>query len=717
MKTLFTNIFAFAVIGAALAQTPLDSIAQAEVELQEVFVSAIRADKKMAVSYTNVKAAEWTPKNLGQDLPILLNYLPGVVTTSDAGAGIGYTGIRVRGSDATRVNVTINGIPYNDAESQGVYWVDLPDFATSVESLQLQRGVGTSTNGAGAFGASLNLSTSSTSEEFSGMIRSSLGSYNTFNNSVSFNTKAYGGFSFSGRFSKIDSDGYIDRASSDLKSYFLQGAFKDENSHIKALVFGGHERTYQAWYGVDSSTLASNRTYNWAGYYLDDQGNELFYDNQVDDYLQNHMQLIWNEKLENGWSTNVALHFTHGEGYYEEYNEKGADDDVTRKWLDNDFYGSVFSFEKNDDKSKFILGGGINTYKGRHFGEKIAGVIKLSSSEKSANLNSQSLTLYEEPIVFYNNNSVKNDFNLYLKYRYDINNHWSAYIDMQNRWVGYETELKTAEQIDDKFNFFNPKAGLTYSINESQHFYGSYAKANREPNRTDYKSGSPKAESLDDFEFGYRWLNTKSALNVNMFYMNYKDQLVLTGELNDVGAPIRENIGSSYRLGIEIDASVRIVDQLLWMPNMSISKHRNNDYYFQRDGQLMALGDTHIAYSPELIIGNVINYSPNDKTLISVMNKYVGKQYMGNIDSENSLLEAYGVTDLNVSRELGNAFGFQLQIYVLVNNIFNEKYVSNGYFYTYDDSWSNPNQLTTIEGAGYYPQAGTNFLGGITMSW
>ncbi len=701
MKTLFTNIFAFAVIGAALAQTPLDSISQAEVELQEVFVSAIRADKKMAVSYTNVKAAEWAPKNLGQDLPILLNYLPGVVTTSDAGAGIGYTGIRVRGSDATRVNVTINGIPYNDAESQGVYWVDLPDFATSVESLQLQRGVGTSTNGAGAFGASLNLSTSSTSEEFSGMIRSSLGSYNTFNNSVSFNTNAFGGFSFSGRFSKIISDGYIDRASSDLKSYFIQGAYKNENSRIKALVFGGHERTYQAWYGVDADLLLLNRTFNWAGYYLDEGGNELFYDKQVDDYLQNHMQLIWNEKLKSGWSSNLALHFTHGEGYYQEYNENGANDDITRKWLNNDFYGSVFSIERNDNISKFILGGGINTYKGRHFGEYVW-LQNTTSTQQSP---------------FYDNNSVKNDFNLYLKYRYDVNNHWSAYIDIQNRWVGYETELKTAEQIDDQFNFFNPKMGLTFSINDSQHLYGSYAKANREPNRTDYKSGSPKPESLDDFEFGYRWLNSNSALNINMFYMNYKDQLVLTGELNDVGAPIRENIGSSYRLGMEIEASVHIVDQLRWMPNISLSKHRNKDFFFQRDGTLTALGDTHIAYSPELIMGNILNYSPNEKTLISLMHKYVGKQYMGNIDSENSLLEAYGVTDINISRELGNAFGFQLRIYALVNNIFNEKYVSNGYFYTYDDSWSNPDQLTTIEGAGYYPQAGTNFLGGISMSW
>ena len=700
MKILFTTMSAVLIgLSVNAQQQSQDSIQK--VELEEVFVSAIRADKKMAVSYTNVKAEELATRNLGQDLPILLNYLPGVVTTSDAGAGIGYTGIRVRGSDATRVNVTINGIPYNDAESQGVYWVDLPDFATSVESLQLQRGVGTSTNGAGAFGASLNLSTSSTTEEFSGMIRSSIGSFNTFNNSVSFNTKAYGGFSFSGRFSKIVSDGYVDRASSDLKSYFVQGAFKDENTHIKALVFGGHERTYQAWYGVDAFTLENDRTYNYAGYYLNDADQVSFYEDQVDDYLQNHMQLIWNQKLSNGWSSNVALHFTHGEGYYEEYNENGSDDDVTRKWLDNDFYGSVFSVEKSDDQSQLILGGGINTYKGRHFGEYVW--FQNSSSTQSS--------------PFYDNDSNKNDLNFYLKYRYDLNDRWSTYFDLQNRWVNYQTELKTGEQIDDQFSFFNPKAGLTFSINKAQHFYASYAKANREPNRTDYKNGSPKPESLDDFELGYRFLNSKSALNVNMFYMNYKDQLVLTGALNEVGAPIRENIGSSYRLGIEIDASVRLNDQWNWMPNISISKHRNRDFFFERDGSLRELGDTHIAYSPGLIVGNILMYTPSENLNLSLMTKHVSDQYMGNIDSENSLLEAYTVSDFNASYTLKNNWNLDIQLNLLVNNIFNVEYVSNGYFYTYDDTWSTPGVTTTIEGAGYYPQATRNFLLGAVIGF
>lgn len=698
MKFLFTTMSAVLIGLSAFAQEKQqDSIPNTleQVELQEVFVSALRADKKMAVSYTNVKAKELAKRNLGQDLPILLNYLPGVVTTSDAGAGIGYTGIRVRGSDATRVNVTINGIPYNDAESQGVYWVDLPDFATSVESLQLQRGVGTSTNGAGAFGASLNMSTSSTTDEFSGMIRSSAGSYNTFSNSVSFNSKAFGGFSFSGRFSKIVSDGYVDRATSDLKSYFVQGAFKDDNTHIKALVFGGHERTYQAWYGVDSDALENDRTYNWAGYYIDNNGNEKFYEDQVDDYLQNHMQLIWNQELNNGWTSNVALHFTHGEGYYEQYNEEGSDDTITRKWLDNDFYGSVFSAEKTKEMSKLIVGGGINKYEGRHYGVYVP----------------------SEQTPFYDNNSLKSDVNLYFKYRYDLDDNWSTYIDLQNRWVGYQTDLKTGVEIDDQFSFFNPKAGLTYSINKSQHIYGSYAKANREPNRTDYKNGNPKPESLDDFELGYRLLNSRNALNVNLFYMNYKDQLVLTGSLSEVGAPIRENIGSSYRMGIEMDASVRLSNKLRWMPNISISKHRNRDFFFKRDGSLQELGDTHIAYSPGLIIGNVLTYTSSEALSMSLMTKHVSEQYMGNIDSETSLLDAYTTSDINLSYQIDNKWGLDLQLNLLINNIFDVDYVSNGYFYTYDDNWSTSGVTTTIEGTGYYPQATRNVLLGAVIGF
>ena len=700
MKQLFTTM-SIALLGLlASAQQEQDSIQQ--VALQEVFVSAIRADKKMAVSYTNVKAAELASRNLGQDLPILLNYLPGVVTTSDAGAGIGYTGIRVRGSDATRVNVTINGIPYNDAESQGVYWVDLPDFATSVSSLQLQRGVGTSTNGAGAFGASLNLSTSSTTEDFSGMLRSSIGSYNTFNTSLSFNTKAYGGFSFSGRFSTINSDGYIDRATSDLKSYFVQGAFRDENTHIKALVFGGHERTYQAWYGVDSATLEQNRTTNYAGYYIDENGQEQFYEDQVDDYLQNHMQLIWNQDLNQGWSSNIALHFTHGEGYYEEYNEDGSSDTITQKWLDNNFYGTVFSVQRKEEKSQLIIGGGWNRYDGSHFGLTL-----WAQGLEAANLANP----------FYDTNSLKTDTNFYLKYRYDLDEHWSTYVDIQNRWVGYQTNLKTGAQIDDQFNFFNPKAGITYTINPSQHLYGSYAKAQREPNRTDYKTGSPKPESLDDFELGYRFLNSKAALNVNLFYMNYKDQLVLTGALNEVGAPIRENIGSSYRAGIELDASIQLTDQFRWMPNISISKHRNRDFFFERNGVLEALGATHIAFSPELIIGNILSYIPIDQLNLSLMTKHVSEQYMGNIDSKNSLLEAYTISDFNLSYTIPNHWELDLQLQLLVNNIFDVNYVSNGYFYTYDDTWSTAGATTTMEGAGYYPQATRNFLVGAVIGW
>lgn len=703
MKTLFTSFLAVVMFGSVMAQTQNDSIEKEEVALQEVFVSAIRADKKMAVTFTNVKAAEIAPKNLGQDLPILLNYLPGVVTTSDAGAGIGYTGIRVRGSDATRVNVTINGVPYNDAESQGTYWVDLPDFATSVESLQLQRGVGTSSNGAGAFGASLNLNTNGVSEAFSGMVKSSVGSFNTFNNSVSFNSGILGShFSLSGRLSKITSDGYVDRASSNLKSYFLQGDFQDKNTQLKALVFGGHERTYQAWYGVDSYTLATDRTYNWAGYYLDEQGNEKFYQDQVDDYLQNHAQLLWHQKLGNSWTSNIAIHFTHGEGYYEEYNENGEDDTVTRKWLDNNFYGGIYAFEKVEGDSKIIIGGGLNRYDGNHFGTYVWG---------------QNSAVYNFASRFYDYQSLKTDFNNYLKYQKDWNSQLSSYVDLQYRRVHYDTEVETGASIDDVFHFFNPKAGLTYALDLHNSVYLSYAKAHREPNRTDYENGNPKPESLDDYELGWRYLTSNHALNVNVFYMNYKDQLVLTGALNPVGSPIRENIGSSYRLGIELDGQFQLTNRLSWMPNVSVSKHRNKNFYFQKDGVVTNFGDTHIAYSPELIIGNRVAYSLNKAAKISLMTKHVGSQYMGNIDSENSTLEAYMVSDLNMTYEIPNTLGLEIQVAALVNNLFDTRYTSNGYFYTYDDTWSNPEVITTIEGAGYYPQAGRNFLVGVSIGW
>lgn len=721
--TIFTMLAIFGLTMASQAQQqPTDTLQGKKVVLDEVFVSAIRVTKTTPVTFSNLTKEDIKPRNLGQDIPILMNFLPSVVTTSDAGAGFGYTGIRVRGSDATRVNVTINGIPYNDAESQGTFWVNMPDFASSTQSLQLQRGVGTSTNGAGAFGASLNLLTDTFSEDAYGQISSSFGSFNTLRNNIKFSTGLLNNHvEISGRLSRITSDGYIDRASSELDSYFLQGAYKDDNTLIKALLFGGHEITYQAWYGIDAETLATDRTFNPSGIYTDENGNTQFYENEVDNYKQDHFQLLWNEQLSDLWSTNIALHYTRGRGFFEQFRE---DDDfetygfepltvngeevnttdlIRRRWLDNDFYGTVFSANYKKDKLDFIVGGGWNTYKGDHFGEVIWARFATNSNYRDR---------------YYDDNSTKTDFNIYTKANYQLNDKWSLYGDLQYRTVGYEANGEDTGLVDDTFNFFNPKAGITYDLNRNNNFYLSFAVANREPNRNDYENGNPRPEKLNDFELGWRYVSPNVQVSTNMYCMNYKDQLVLTGELNDVGAPLRANVGDSYRLGLEIDANIKLSDAFSITPNIALSTNKNQDFVFQRDGVLQNLGNTNIAYSPSIIAGNLFMYSPVQEFQVSLLSKYVGKQYMGNIDAEGSVLDAYSQTDLNLQYELAcNGFLKSIVFSALVNNIFNAEFESNGYFFTFDDDFTNPGTVTTIEGAGYYPQAGTNFLLGATVNF
>jgi iron complex outermembrane receptor protein len=687
-------------------------------QLDEVLVSAVRVTSKTPVSFSNLDKKEIKLRNLGQDIPILMNYLPSVVTTSDAGNGVGYTGIRVRGSDATRVNVTINGIPYNDSESHGTYWVNMPDFASSLESVQLQRGVGTSTNGAGAFGASLNMLTDSYSNEASGEISSSFGSFNTNKNTVKFSTGLMNDhFEIAGRLSDLQSDGYIDRAKSDLKSYFLQGTYVGKTTLIKALAFGGTEKTYQSWNGIDAATLETYRTFNSAGMFTDESGQKRFYYNETDNYQQDHYQLHWNEKIGANWSTNLAFHYTKGKGYYENYKEDAdmADynlksvgaitttDLIRQKWLDNDFYGTTFSANYKAEKLDVILGGGWNKYEGDHFGKVIW-----------ARYTSQS----ELGDYYYDDFSTKTDGNLFAKANYQIAEKISLFGDLQVRNVTYIANAAETGLLDDSFNFLNPKAGATYKLNDINSLYFSFARANREPNRTDYESGSPKPEKLDDFELGWRYLSDKIKWNANGYYMKYQDQLVLTGELNDVGAPIRTNSGDSYRVGIELDATFQLSEKWVLQPNVTLSQNKNKDFYFTRDGVLRNLGDTNIAFSPNVVAGNRLAFMPVDHFQISLYSKFVGEQYMANIDSDGSKLESYFVNDLNVSYEFRPKNIFKsILVSALVNNIFDLQYVSNGYFYTYDDDYSNPPAITTIEGAGYYPQAGINFLVGLSLKF
>ena len=669
-------------------------------QLDEVLVSAVRVTTKTPVSFSNLDKKEIKFRNLGQDIPILMNYLPSVVTTSDAGNGVGYTGIRVRGSDATRVNVTINGIPYNDSESHGTYWVNMPDFASSVESLQLQRGVGTSTNGAGAFGASLNMLTDNFAKESTGEISNSFGSFNTRKHTVKFSTGLMNDhFEIAGRLSALNSDGYVDRGASDLKSYFLQGTYVGKTTLIKALVFGGKEKTYQSWNGIDGETLNNDRTFNSAGAFTDEQGNARFYDNETDNYQQDHSQLHWNEKISENWSTNFALHYTKGKGFYENYKEDtdladyglqpvGAittTDLIRQKWLDNDFYGTTFSANYKKEKLDVIFGGGWNKYEGSHFGKVIW-----------ARFASQS----ELGDRYYDDYAVKTDGTVFAKANYQITEKLSLFGDLQYRTVNYKANGVQADVVDDTFNFFNPKTGLTYDINANNALYFSYARANREPNRTDYEGGNVKPEKLNDFELGWRYVAEKVQFNTNVYYMAYKDQLILTGSLDDVGAPIRSNSEKSYRLGLEVDATIALTNQLIIRPNFTLSANKNTDLAVEGQNY----GTTDIAYSPSIIAGNILVYTPVENLHISWLQKFVGEQYMNNIELPAAKLADYFVNDLNIAYEFKPKSVFKSIIVTgLVNNFLDKKYVSNGYMY---DIYPY-----------YYPQAGINFLAGLTLKF
>lgn len=691
--------------------------------LDEIIVSAVRVTSQSPVTFSNLDKKEIAKRNLGQDIPILMNYLPSVVTTTDAGAGVGYTGIRVRGSDASRVNVTINGIPYNDSESQGTFWVNMPDFASSVESLQLQRGVGTSTNGSGAFGASLNVLTENFQSKSGGEIANSFGSFNTRKHTVKFNTgMSKSGFELSGRLSQINSDGFIDRASSDLKGYFLQGVYKGKSTLIKALVFGGQEKTYQAWYGLeDPDKLKNDRTFNVAGMYFDTAGNMKFYDNEVDNYNQDHYQLHWSEKMNAFWTTNFALHYTYGRGYFEQYKEDedfatynfdpiviggetiATTDVIRRRWLKNDFFGTTFSANYKKNNLDLILGGAWNKYQGDHFGEVIWAQFTSNSEIRDR---------------YYDDYANKTDFNVFSKVNYKATSSLSLFTDLQYRRVGYQANGVQPTFVDDVFNFFNPKAGVTFYASDNSSLYFSYAIANREPRRDDYENNSFKAEHLQDYELGWRFSTPKIKLNTNIYYMKYKDQLVLTGSLNDVGAPIFTNSGKSYRLGLEVDATIQLNDQFMLVPNFALSQNKNQDFFFERDGILQNLGHTNIAFSPNFIASNQFVYEPFGNFQATFLSKFVSEQYMGNIDAINSKLDSYFVNDLNLNYVLKTNKVFEsITFSLLVNNLFDLEYESNGYFYTYDDDFLNPGTITTMEGAGFYPQAGRNFFIGMNLKF
>jgi len=672
--------------------------------LDEVLVKAVRVQPNAPITHSNLTKKDIRKRNLGQDIPVLLNYLPSVVSSSDAGAGIGYTYLRVRGSDATRVNVTINGIPYNDAESQGTFWVNLGDFASSVESLQLQRGVGTSTNGSGAFGASLNILTDGISENAGGEIDNSFGSFGTRKHSIKFTTGLLNDhFEFAGRLSKIYSNGYVDRAFTDLKSYYLQGNYVDKNTIVKAITFGGKEKTYQAWYGLSKDQLEEDRTQN-----------PYTYDNETDNYWQDHYQLHWIETLNANWSTNVGLNYTRGKGYFEQFKDgrSAADynnlinedsDVVVRRWLDNHFYVANANVTYKKNSLELITGISYSDYTNDHYGEIIWG----SDLASGTNIRDR----------YYLSISDKSDFSIFSKATFRMSEKLQAFLDIQGRFVNYTTTGLTSDRapidIDERFDFFNPKLGFTYTLNPGNSLYVSYARANKEPNRNDFESNAVDVqhEELNDFELGWRHESDRLRLNANVYYMQYNNQLVLSGALDNVGEYIRENVDKSYRLGLELDASIILTEQLSLVSNFALSKNKIQDLTINRDGAVQNLNDTNIAFSPDLITTHALEYAPNTKFRAALIGKYVGEQYLSNTDTEASKLDSYFVTDFNFTYTLPVNNVFDSIVFTgMVNNLFDLEYVDRGF--TYLDTWSGP---TAIEIQGYYPQATRNFLLGMTL--
>ena len=710
MKNLFLFLTLFVLSVSVNAQDKLQDTTKVE-QLEEAIVKAVRVKSNAPVTHSNLTKKEIDKRNLGQDIPMLLNFLPSVVTASDAGAGVGYTYLRVRGSDATRVNVTINGIPYNDAESQGTFWVNLGDFASSTQSLQLQRGVGTSTNGSGAFGASLNLLTDAVSDKAFAEVSNSFGSFGTRKHTVKLSTGLINDqIEVVARLSNIYSDGYVDRAYTDLKSYFLQASYIDDNTLIKALTFGGTEETYQSWFGLTAEQLAEDR-----------RQNPYTYEDETDNYEQNHYQLHWNQRFGDFWSTNLGLNFTKGEGYFEQFKEGVSAEDfnnlieddsdvIVRRWLENDFYVANFNVNYRKDDLDIITGISYSNYIGDHFGEILWG----NNLATGTNIRDR----------FYFSDATKTDFSVFSKATFNLNTKWNAYVDIQGRFVNYETEGLTSDRaaidVDENFSFVNPKLGFTYAFNTHNNFYVSYARANREPNRDDFEDNpNVVPEKLNDFELGWRFKNEKIQLNTNIYYMAYKDQLVLTGAVDDVGSRVRANSDKSYRLGLEIDASIRLSNKFSVQPNIAFSDNKNQDFVTFLDGELRNLGNTNLSFSPSIVAGNAFIFQPKKNVQLSLLSKYVGEQYMGNIDSNSSKLESYFVNDVSIVYEIKPKKVFKsIILTALVNNIFNVEYVANGYFGSFDfPDTTSPTGTRTGNFSGFYPQATTNFLLGATLKF
>lgn len=685
--------------------------------LQPVEVSAVRAADKTPIAKTNLNRAEIAKQNIGQDLPFVLNQTPSMIVSSDAGNGVGYTYLKLRGSDASRINVTLNGIPYNDAESQGTFFVDMPDISSSAGSIQVQRGVGTSTNGAGAFAGSINISTNDIITKRNIEFNNTYGSYNTHKNTLLVNSGIFSKhFLIDARASYIGSNGYIDRASSKLKSIYLSSAYVSDKQSLRFNLITGKEKTYQAWNGIDEATLKTNRTYNSAG--TERPGDP--YDNETDNYTQTHYQLFYNRKITEHWKANIATFLTTGKGYYEQYKAdrklssiglpnyiSGAEtikrtDWVRQLWLDNKFYGTVFSAQYNTTTRQVIVGGGLNKYDGNHFGKIIWAKVQAAVPKD-----------YE----WYRHNAFKTDASVYTKWVEKLDKNWQTFVDVQVRNVHYTINGFRDNpdlNIKNNFTFFNPKAGVTYSKGNTNAYF-SYSVANKEPNREDFESNpnqAPKPERLHDFELGIERKKGNTFLAANLFYMLYKNQLVLTGKINDVGAYTRTNIDNSYRTGVELQAAHKFNKWISASENITFSSNKIKNFTQYLDnwdngGQVTKkYSKTDISYSPNLIGALTLDITPYKESYISLMSKYVGKQYLDNTSNEGRTLNPYLLQDIRIGYNIKNVKPF-----VQFNNVFNKKYEPNGYTYAYIY-----NGNVTADNY-YFPMAPFNWLVGVNIKF
>ncbi len=711
------------------------SLRRSSIMGEEVIVTATRAGARTPVAFSDMGQEEIKSRNFGQDLPYLLSSSPSLVTSSDAGHGIGYTSMRIRGTDANRINVTINGIPLNDAESHSVYWVDLPDVAASTDNIQIQRGVGTSTNGAAAFGASINLQTHKLEKDAYAIYEGTTGSFNTYRNSISAGTGLIKDhFSVDMRLSDLHSDGYIDRSWTDLQSYYVSAAYHDEKSLIKFVSFSGTEKLYQAWNGVASNLLDSHRTYNELGGYTNNQGELVYYDNQVDRYKQTHYQLHLSRAFNPRWYANAALHYTLGSGYYEQYKEDESLSDyllddviiggdtiqetnlIRRKWLQNDFYGVVGGLHYRGDFTFLVLGGGWNKYDGDHFGTVIWARYPGNSEIRHR---------------WYQNAGLKSDWNTYLKTTFEAGERLSLFADLQLRGINYSIEgsdddLRDITQTHD-FLFFNPKAGINWQISTQQRAYLFVARANREPNRSNFVDADPAGpvpvkETLLDYEAGYNLQASSYSLLFNLYYMDYNDQLVLTGEINDVGSAVMTNVKDSYRTGLEISGSYQPVSWFRWDLNATFSRNKIKDYTAYVDNwdywsdpanesyQIAEeMGTTDLAFSPATLFNSKLLFKPVKSFQAGFISRYVGKQYIDNSSSESRTLAPYFIHDLQLSYSFYPKFMKEISLRFQVSNLFNAMYETNAWVYRYFSGGS--------EGIydGYFPQAGTHFMAGLRL--